>query len=255
MKYHAKAFLQSALGFHAYLVVHSLFVALTMRFRPHEGEVRAFISRLAPDAIVLDIGANVGAMTLLFARQCPKGRVYAFEPIPENYRAASAVLRVCRIKNATIFPLGVGERRESLTMVMPNLGTRVRMEGTSHVVRNPGFDDTGTLYRVQAIALDDFAGIADETRIDAIKIDVEDHEQFVLHGARKIIERDRPLIYCELWGDANKAACFAMLEDLDYHAFVAVRGELVPFDARIHRTINFFFLALACEEAPLSRAT
>ena len=39
------------------------------------------------NGIVLDIGANVGLLTLPFAKKhVPKGRVYAFEPDIENYK-------------------------------------------------------------------------------------------------------------------------------------------------------------------------
>jgi amino acid adenylation domain-containing protein/FkbM family methyltransferase len=37
---------------------------------------------LPPDACVFDVGANIGLFTLAVARRCPRGRVYAFEPIP-----------------------------------------------------------------------------------------------------------------------------------------------------------------------------
>jgi FkbM family methyltransferase len=243
MKYQVKAALQWALGFHRYLVAHSLFVALTMRFRRNEGDVRLFIDRLRTDANVLDVGANVGTMTLLFARKCPRGKVFAFEPIPDNRAAAAAVLRLCGVRNARLFGLGVSDRAESMPMVMPRMGKRVRMEGTCHVVRDPSFHDLdGTRYDVPMIALDEFADIG-RTRIDAIKIDVEDHEQFVLRGALRLIERDRPLIYCELWGAQNKEECFRMLGALGYSAFVAVRGALQPYDARVHRSINFFFVS------------
>ena len=92
MKSGLKVILQRGLGFQCYLFLHSIFVALTMRLRPKEGAVLQLVSRLPPDGNVLDIGANVGAMTLMFARRCPRGRVFGFEPIPENYRAANTTV-------------------------------------------------------------------------------------------------------------------------------------------------------------------
>jgi FkbM family methyltransferase len=35
--------------------------------------------------VVLDIGAHIGVFTLLASKAASKGRVYSFEPIPENY--------------------------------------------------------------------------------------------------------------------------------------------------------------------------
>ncbi|HEV2146721.1 MAG TPA: amino acid adenylation domain-containing protein, partial [Longimicrobiaceae bacterium] len=37
---------------------------------------------LAEDACVFDVGANIGLFTVRVAQRCPRGRVYAFEPIP-----------------------------------------------------------------------------------------------------------------------------------------------------------------------------
>ena len=37
---------------------------------------------LPADACVFDVGANIGLFTVAVARRCPRGRVYAFEPIP-----------------------------------------------------------------------------------------------------------------------------------------------------------------------------
>jgi FkbM family methyltransferase len=242
MKRRLKVFLQRGLGFHRYLVLHSIFVALTMRFRSNEGSVLQFISRLPADGNILDIGANVGTMSLLFARRCPRGTVFAFEPIPENYRAAKAVLRLFRIKNAKLFQLGLGEREESVTMIMPNAGPNVRLEGLSHVVDpNRQTAEEGTFYTVRLVALDEFAELGG-VRFAAMKIDVEDHERFVLRGGRNLIARDRPLIYCELWGVENKGECFAMLEALDYQAFVAVNDGLLPYDPASHSQVNFFFV-------------
>jgi FkbM family methyltransferase len=234
--------LQRGMGFHRYLVVHSVFVALTMRLRKNEGAVLQFISRLAPDANVLDVGANVGTMSLLFAQKCPRGKVFAFEPIPENYHAARTVLNMFRVKNARLFQLGIGERNESVTMVMPSAGPNVRLEGLSHVV-DPAHasTETGTFYTVPLVALDSFAELRD-VPISAIKIDVEDHERFVIRGARDLICRNRPLIYCELWGDENKVECFAMLGELNYECFIAANETLEPYDSARHGQINFFFV-------------
>ncbi len=35
---------------------------------------------LKDDAVIFDVGANIGSMAFRFAQQAPQGRVYAFEP-------------------------------------------------------------------------------------------------------------------------------------------------------------------------------
>lgn len=239
VKHAAKRVLQRVLGFHHYLVAHSVFVALTLRFRRDEGAVLHFLARLAPDAVVLDVGANVGTMTLLFARRCPRGTVYAFEPIPENARATGAIIKLFGLRNVRLLPIGLGERDEQVAMVMPS-SDGVRLEGLSHVVRDAE-TASGTRYDVHLARLDTLPDLRGR-HVDAIKIDVEDHEQFVLRGAERTIARDLPLIYCELWSRENQAACFELLERYGYRPYV-VRGHAVaPYDATVDRAINFLFL-------------
>jgi FkbM family methyltransferase len=236
----AKPFLQRVFGFHAYLVAHSIFVIATMRFRAVEGDVRHFIDRLGPDAVVLDIGANVGAMSVLFSRRCPRGTVYAFEPIHENIRAARSVLDLFRAKNVVLFPIGLSDRARTLTMIMPTTGAGVRNEGLSHVVSDDDATEPGARYEIPACELDWFYGSPPLGRVSAIKIDVENHESAVLRGAMNLIARDRPLIYCELWGGENKREVFEMLEGLDYEAWVSVRGKLERYSGQ--PKTNFLFV-------------
>jgi FkbM family methyltransferase len=239
-----KRFLQRLLGFHAYLVTHAIFVTLTLPFRREEGAVLRFIAALRRDAVVLDVGANVGAMTLLFARRCKDGHVYAFEPIPENYRAASRLLQLFRVRNARLFATGLSDKTGEAEMIMPHDGA-VRLEGLSRVV-DPALSshEQGTRYTVPLARLDDIPELAG-VKVDAIKIDVESHEQYVLRGARGIIARDHPLIYCELWEKENKEASLAFLKELGYKPYVAGPRKLEPYHEGSRDAQNLFFLTEA----------
>src|SRR3954468_18871922 len=57
------------------------------RFVPwNQAESEAFRAAAGPGAVALDVGANVGAYTLLLGAWVrPDGRVYAFEPAPEQF--------------------------------------------------------------------------------------------------------------------------------------------------------------------------
>src|SRR5580704_9595892 len=176
MKIFAKSILQRLLGFHGYLVMHAVFVVLTLRFRRNEGAILRFISMLECDATVLAIGANVGTMTLLFARRCCAGRVYGFEPIPENYRAASAVLRFFGIRNARLFDFGLSDAEGNVEMIMPSNGS-VRLEGLSHVVDAAyGPHESGTRYTVR---------LASRTSADLLRIVGRREQTCLLKIARR----------------------------------------------------------------------
>lgn len=234
----AKRAIQRTLGLHGYLVAHSLFVSATLRFRHENGDVRAFLARLRPDSTVLDVGANVGALTAAFARRCPKGMVHAFEPIPANLLAAETVLGLRHVENARLWPVAVGDESRMLEMILP-MQDGVVLDGLSHV-RDERMA-SGSVYTVPCIRLDDFAPFFGP--VDAIKLDVENYEQNVIRGARELIARDRPLIYAEIWSDCNMAGCLEVLTPLGYHVEIADGERTVPYNfQRGLEPLNFFFV-------------
>ncbi len=59
--------------------------------------------------IIYDIGAHVGGFTMFFAaRSAPRGKVYSFEPAPQNYERLLANLRTNRLHNVRAFQVGIG---------------------------------------------------------------------------------------------------------------------------------------------------
>jgi FkbM family methyltransferase len=241
MKSRLKAVIQRLVGFDNYLLLHGMFVFATIRFRPDEGAVRHFVKRLPTNARVLDIGANVGHMSLLFAQRAKRGEVIAFEPIPENFNAARRLMRLARTANVRLYSIGLGERDSSMQMFMPTDANGGRLSGVSYVV-DPAHPPAtaGVNYTVPIRQLDTWPGLTGT--VDAIKIDVEDHERYVFRGAKGIIERDLPLIYAELFSPDNKDECFAFLTGLGYAAFVAVGSDLVAYDPARHGHVNFLFV-------------
>jgi FkbM family methyltransferase len=241
MKSRLKASVQRLLGFDNYLLLHGLFAFVTMRFRPSEGAVRHFVERLPKHATILDIGANEGHMSLLFARRAKLGKVIAFEPIPENFKAAQRLFRLARVRNVWLYALGLGECDSTLEMFMPTDASGGRLGGVSYVV-DPNHRPTaaGVSYAVPIRRLDTWPELKET--VHAIKIDVEDHERYVFRGAKAVIERDRPLIYAELFSPENKDECFAFLMALGYRAFVSVGADLVAYDPARHGHVNFLFL-------------
>ncbi len=174
--------LQRVLGFDRYLYVFSRYKIATLRRDPDEGDVIHFAKMLPTDAVVLDIGANIGIMTVHLARRVVDGHVHAFEPVPENFAALGRIVAHYKLSNVTLHHLALGEEDGELTMVMP-VESSVRMQGLSRVVTGGTGDPTsGEKYTVPQRRLDDLESLA-EVDVAGIKIDVEDFEQYVFRGA------------------------------------------------------------------------
>ena len=239
MKKAVQRILQGLLGFDRYLYWFARVKIATLRWDKREGDFLHFVDMVADDAKVLDIGANIGIMTSLVARKCERGQVHAFEPIPENVRV---LRRICRKRaNVRIHAMALGDSPGETTMVMPEVDA-VRMQGLSHVVHESLTEfNEGKQYTVSQSRLDDLADVIG-AGVDAIKIDVENFEQFVFRGARETLREFRPLVYCELWDNENREACFEIFRGLDYRIQILVDGGLVDFDPASHEEQNFFFV-------------
>ena len=241
MKKLLQASLQRILGFERYLVLFSWFKIQTLKWDKKEGDFNFLLTLLPEDARVLDIGANIGIMTALLAKNCPKGHIYAFEPIPENFRALERITRLMKTEHVSCYQLALGPEAKTVEMVMPVM-KGVRMQGLSHVKHETieGFDTPQHHFQVEQKMLDEM-DFWKENPIHAIKIDVENYEAFVLQGGKQLLATHHPLIYAELWDNENRQQCFDLLKSLGYSIFVLDQGQLIPFDALKHQKQNFFF--------------
>lgn len=240
MKKFIQNILQSLLGFERYLLWFSWFKIKTLRNDRKEGDFIHFLGMLGPSDNVLDIGANIGIMTVHLARQCPQGQVHAIEPIPENFRALKRICKRFRLDNVQVHGFALGAEKGELEMVMPEV-SKVKMQGLSHVVHDSITDfNEGQRYTVPVHRLDELPELTKDLR--GIKIDVENFEYFVFKGGENILRKERPIVYCELWANENRDKCFELFRSMDYDIQVLENGALVDFDPAQHEKQNFFFV-------------
>jgi FkbM family methyltransferase len=172
--------------------------------------------------VVLDIGANLGLVTLrLAARVGRQGRVHAFEPNPAMLRLLTQTIARSAADRVTLHPIGLGEADGALT-----LSALVGNAGSATFAVSPGAG-----YSVVAEAkvrrLDDFAAEIGLDRLDFIKIDVEGFEFSVLKGGASLIGRLRPkVIVFEERAPAGRSLLppsLALLQSLDYGLYALPR--------------------------------
>ncbi|MHB8625377.1 MAG: FkbM family methyltransferase [Aggregatilineales bacterium] len=245
MKHRVKKVLQSLLGIDRYLFLFAIIKIFTLRWDRLEGEFMRFLALVPDRGIVLDVGANIGIMTVLLARKARKGTLYVFEPMPLNFKTLERVVAAFRLKNVVAHPWALGNENTTLEMVMPVVDS-VRLQGLSHVVRETIQDSNeGEYITVLCKRLDDMdVFFAPGKRVAAIKIDVQDFEYFVFDGARKLLTLHRPIIYCELGNNENRKKCLELFDALNYDVKVLERSELQDFDPQLHQWRWNFFISM-----------
>jgi FkbM family methyltransferase len=141
-------------------------------------EYEAFRSVVRPGATVLDVGANLGAYTVLFAQWVgASGRVHAFEPAPGT--------RAGLIRHIDLN--GMAERvlvhAEAMSAAEGTAQFRaVGIQGDNRLVSGADRDAIS----IRTTSVDDFCA-ASGVRPGLIKVDVEGAELGVLKGARRTI--------------------------------------------------------------------
>ena len=228
------------LGFNTYLKIFARYKIFTLKNDKKEGDFFEFMSLLKDEGLILDIGANLGIMTWHLLRNFPNAEIWAFEPIPENSKILHAVTDKFQHNRFKIFECALGDKTGTTKMVLPNV-SKVKMQGLSHVVHD-SIDEfnQGDFYEVPIDTLDN---LIDSTKtVQGIKLDVENFEYFVLKGGEKLIERDKPIIYTELWVNDNREKCLSFIKSKGYSIKIHNGIKLIDFSPETYSGQNFFFI-------------
>ena len=141
-------------------------------------EYAAFKPCVHDGAIVVDVGANVGAYSLLFATWAgPSGRVFAFEPSDASRSGLERHLRLNGLSDR------VSVRAEAVAETTGSVPFKDAGSDGDNRILAGARDDSRV---VPSVSVDDFCAIRGLAP-DLIKIDVEGAELAVLRGARQTI--------------------------------------------------------------------
>jgi len=169
--------------------------------------------------VIFDVGANIGYYVLIESRLTGKcGRVFAFEPVPENYSILIANLYLNQAKNVFALPFAIGENygykpiyiteKMNLSTLNPQ-GIQAPIKHTCPVITYP---------------LDFFT--KNITPPNLIRMDVEGYEYEIFKGMEKTLTY-KPKILIEIHGNilTNQQLnhIFKTLENHNYKVEFAVR--------------------------------
>ena len=156
------------------------------KFSALEGfETRILQDIVKKEMVVVDIGANIGYYTLKLAKLVgEKGKVYAFEPAPDNFSLLIKNIKVNNYENVFVVPKAVSNKTGKI-----NLYLCVEHTGDHRI-----FDshDGRKSIEIETVALDDF--FSNNERIDFIKMDIQGAEYLALTGMKNLIQGNRKLI-------------------------------------------------------------
>jgi FkbM family methyltransferase len=172
-------------------LAHEPHVAQALRERLHGGDV------------VLDVGANIGILTMLAASLVgPAGRVIAVEPVARNRRLIARAAQASRFANVELIAAAASDRDGEIELrTHPQTSNSAVPAAAGERLR----DARGANLRVCALALDTRLAALD--RLDLVKVDVEGMEPRALRGLQRTLQRFRPALLSEFHPWAIERAC------------------------------------------------
>jgi len=204
----------------------------------YSGDIACILKELlSPGMTVLDIGANIGEITLLAGKQVgPQGRVFSFEPVDEMANQLARHVQMNHFSQVSIERCALGDREIDGIPIYSSCSQPVndRNEGLGSLYGRE--KDETPLQLIRMRTLDAWlAERQDIEHIDLIKIDIEGAELACLHGARGCLEHFRPILIVEIQDfTATRAGYRAadILEflssvDYDFHR-IGKGGVLTP---------------------------
>ena len=159
-----------------------------------QDEQSHFQSIIKPGYTCVDLGANIGFFSVLFAHWTgPNGKVFAFEPSPENLVLLRKNLKINGISNVEIVDKAVSDEEGviKLHLCKDNFGD-------NRIYASEEEKDRKTV-DIQAIKLDDFFASKSKP-IDFIKMDIQGAELRALKGMKHLLENKQiQRISMEFW--------------------------------------------------------
>ena len=198
------------------------------------------MTRLRPDDTVADVGAFIGLYTVAAAKRLTKGgKVIACEPDPNN----AAVLRSHVALNR------VADRVEIIEAVVSDRVGEVPFQSGQESQSRVKTKPTDGANMVASVTLDH---VSADRALDVVKIDVEGHEEAVLRGACRVLQRHDHaprVIYIEVhpyaWATpgASSTSLLSLLRGCGY--------EVTTLDGQPVTQINTHGEIVACKKITL----
>ena len=152
----------------------------------------------------IDIGAHIGYYTLLMSKLVgDRGKVYAFEPDPTNYKLLRQNIDANGIQNVVAEQKAVWKKKDKIKLYLSPDNTGDHRIYQANVQPHP---TNRQEVEVEAIRLDTYFAKID-SKINFIKMDIQGAECQALTGARRILSDNKDLkITTEYWTEGLEGA-------------------------------------------------
>jgi FkbM family methyltransferase len=184
---------------------------------------------------ILDIGANMGTVSLPLAQKFPNYVISAFEVQPELHSVLQRNVDLNQLSNINVYSFGLGSVNETKTIAMPDYDSAKNIGAfslhdyvlsKSSIAQGQGKINTVDIVPLDSVDLGDLP-------IRCIKLDVEGYELAVLQGAVQTLAQHHypPLVYeswsYNAWWNDHRQELETFLKHLGYNSFTKIDDTVV----------------------------
>jgi len=198
-------------------------------------------NNIPANGVVVDSGANIGQMTLYFAKWFNEGKVLAFEPDLEAYKWLSECIYKNHNQNVELIKKGLGDKESSAVLIVPEDGKDKNLHAFWSFISTKSVD--GQV--ISLTTLEEELQKRNIKEVDLWKLDVEGYELPALKGAESLLKSHKiKAIYSELAiKEMNHVRIYNYLSDLGYHChFFDSLGKLYPAKKMLDYQTDGLFL-------------
>ena len=137
--------------------------------------------------VVIDIGANIGYYTLLFAKLVGgKGKVFAFEPDPDNFQLLKKNVEINGYQNVVLERKALSNKNGKTKLYLCDFNRGAHRIFESELCKKS--------IEIETVRLDDyFSKLHLNEPISFIKMDTEGSELGVIEGMRSILQENKDM--------------------------------------------------------------
>jgi FkbM family methyltransferase len=157
------------------------------------GEIpKSYIKKFLPnDPIIVEAGAHIGKDTLEMAEMWPKGKIFAFEPVPSLHEQLLAKTRTAN--NVRCYSVALSDLTGSATLYVSSGesdGSSSLLVPQEHLEEHPNVKFIETV-RVETITLDQWTVNEGIDHVDFLWLDLQGHELAVLAASPRVLSSAR----------------------------------------------------------------
>lgn len=154
------------------------------------GTTRIVKQIVKPGMVVVDVGANLGYYTMMFAGLVGNsGKVLAFEPVKQYFEKLLWHVEINGFRNRVSgFNCGLSDKEETMFIGVANTGATVHWVADEPPLRNE---------EIQMHRFDEIISKQAVGKIDVMKIDIDGHEPYFFRGAETFFRKNQPILLVE----------------------------------------------------------